>query len=149
MEENIQKEKKKKQAKKNKQTGAKFEGVVKKIFYDNNFFILPKGVSTIGLDIFGMNKNLCIGIELKSHIKYLNYQYKNAKQQLFDNFNIINNFINKTKYDNYICALVYYIRNTKLIIENIDGIKKEYIKTYDIKLDSFLIESFIDYGFFS
>lgn len=87
-------------------------------------------------------------IELKSHVEYKRYQFKEAMAQLKANEVIVNDMRNKTSFlpENVKYLLIYYIKNVKLIINDVDDHLKEYVKTREIDINNFLINSLNDYG---
>jgi hypothetical protein len=85
-------------------------------------------------------------MELKSHEELKNSEYKEAFEQLISNYEIVKDFLQCTNYEkeNIIYKLVYYIRNDKLIIVDVNNNKKEYIKTRNINIINFLTKCFKD-----
>lgn len=123
----------------NKRIGAKFEADVRNVLNDNGYFNFIKGVSCKGIDIFAINEKNAIQLELKTHIRYNNSEYKSAIQQLKDNYFIVKNFKQKTNYKNIDYYLIYYIRNEKLLIVDVNENKVEFIKTRLENLNDFLL----------
>ena len=136
----------KSQACKNRRIGARFEGDVRKALRNNGQFIYTKGVSSKGIDIFSLKDEKAMQLELKSHEELKNSEYKEAFEQLISNYEIVKDFLQCTNYkkENIIYKLVYYIRNDKLIIVDVDNNKREYIKTRNINIINFLTKCFKD-----
>lgn len=130
----------------NKRTGARFEGNVRKALRSQGYFIYTKGVSSKGIDVFALKENRVVQLELKSHQNFIKSEYHEAINQLEYNYEIVKDFIQCTDYkkENTIYRLVYYIRNDKLIISDINNNKNEYDKKRTINITDFLIECFKD-----
>lgn len=116
---------------KNKKKGAAFEGELRKALRNLGQFIYTKGVSSKGIDIFGLNGNNVIFIEAKVTDLLQNDFIAASKKQFFSNKEIVVDFTSKTcyNYKNILYFLIIYEENEKFIFYHLNDSEVVYSKS--------------------